>query len=49
MHSTSASPILHGYSVIRISLDDDRNGHGSRWRCRLAEHSVVVRMEMVGI
>ena len=25
MHSTSAKPILHGYSVIRISLDDDRN------------------------
>ena len=25
MHSTSARPILHGYSVIRISLDDDRN------------------------
>ena len=25
MHSTSVNPILHGYSVIRISLDDDRN------------------------
>lgn len=25
MHSTSAKPILHGYCVIRISLDDDRN------------------------
>lgn len=25
MHSTSVKPILHGYSVIRISLDDDRN------------------------
>ena len=25
MNSSSVKPILHGYSVIRISLDDDRN------------------------
>ena len=48
MYSRSGRQIRHGYSVIRVSLDD-HSDHGGPRRCRrMADGQPLVRMAVAG-